>query len=485
MATSNSVFFAVVTAPPLDNAGWSVRVLDHTDFSTVVAYVNEWSTLAIAPQLNDPGTGSIVLDADSPFWATTLPNGEPATVLRDREYLWEAWENGVLRMQWLGTTRRQVEVTDDETRPWSISGPGAAHVLTWAKVFPPGFPDPPAELTWPFTDTTPAMEIWLNLLQAAQGRGTVPWVQPIFTATRDAAGAIWADVATTYTTPGRLMPELGSDLLTQLDTATGQTLSKPAGMRAEWVMWPGFQLDVRPTIGVHRESTVIFYETQLRSVEKVGLSENVANVVVVRDSYGNITPATDATSIARWNRREWLHQQDNADEQAKRSAIAQIMLDQRSGERESWTIQVPYELPDRRPFVDYQLGDWIGVGLHDPVNGHVTNAYRVVAIAVQIDDTGTPTVELTLQSVLDSKQRELEKQLTAVVNTVTNVSNTIGTELPVGPDVPLVYQPGTGWIPVSDLDLGGGGGIGGGIQVFIQADDPGTDAHTGDFWYQP
>lgn len=510
IVTSNSLFLQVRDVPPLDNVGWEVRVLDHHDLTTLVAIIPEWVELTVGPELSACGAGSITLDMDSPFWRTTLPNGAAAADLQEREYLWEAWEDGVRRFQFLGRNTEEHLLDDSETRTVTISGPGAAEVLRCGVILRPGFPAPlPAGLNpvtavtadntistlgWEFPVDWPAMRMWHTLFKAAQSRGTFPWVMPMFTDTTDSGGQPWEYIPTIPTTPFEniptqgFRPTLGQDLLDFLNDATGQDYSKWFAERAEWVMWPGFNLDVRKVIGTHREDKVIFFEGAIQQKQRTRARDKIANVVCVRDVTGGESISTDPDSVFFWGRREQLlTRNENVTDAARRNALSQTYLEQNKDEKSQWVITVPYDDPGRQPFRDFNIGDWIGVSTYRPSVESTVDAYRVMAIVVNISaDSLVPTVELTLQSKMEARERQLELRLTEIINKVDNTTNPPGSNIPTPPSVttPVGLDPNGNWTLMPDLGAFTGGGGSGGVKVFIQPNDPGSAASTGDFWYQ-
>lgn len=476
MVDSNPIFITVRPTPPLHHVGWQIRVVSLGDMQPI-AWINGFRELMVGPELNAPGAGSITFDADDPFWSTTLPGGDPALSLIDSEHLWQCWEDGVLRFAFLGTNVTEGVVEPDETRTVTVSGPGAAATLKWAKVLMPGNVAPD-NLIWRFT--TPLMQAWLSLLEAAQNRGTITFVNPSFTAAADSAGTPWADAGAT----AEFTPDLGADLLTVLDVVAGQDLTKPASLRVEWFMWPGFELDVRPTIGTHRETQVIFFEGGLLQTERSRVRDEIANVIQVRDIYGAVSPAIDSASVARWGRREALDQKGNITDATRRDQIAQVMLAQHKDENSSWTIRVPYSAAGRRVFRDFDIGDWIGIGRYNPTGPSTVEAYRVLAITVRVPDTAEAELELTLQSKQDARQRDLERQLTTIINQIGS-GVLPGVDLPEFPTdiTPIGFDPSTGKFGfLTGWSGGGGGGGGDGCHVYIQATEP-EEAVTGDFWF--
>jgi hypothetical protein len=507
--TSNSLFLSVLDVPPLQNVGWEVRVRESVNFGYHVAIIVDFTELSVGPELSDPGNGSVTLDRDHPMWTRLLRTGEPATALLDREYLWEAYEDGALRFQWLAQQIKETPVEEDGARQITISGPGVAAVLAWAVIMRPGYPhtlpkkitnpdstmdaadsgdsysDAIAAYKWRFPPSWPTMRMWYTLLASAQRRGAVRWVVPTFTATKDSAGITWEWVATSENTGAGqtagqgYSPTLGQSLLEFLGECTGQDADKYFAQRLEWMMHPGMRLEVRKTIGVHREKQVIFPEGLIQRVERTRDREELVNHVVVTSETGAESIAADAASIARWNRREsYQDQYGNLADPARRTAAAQTYLAQKKDEKSGWSITVPADLPGRRPFRNFNVGDWIAITPYNDLGVSTPEPYRVLAIVVSVQGE-VPVCELTLQSKFDARQLELERKLTFIVNHPN--SRTIN--LPKGGSGVPIKNPDNSWSYQNPGDIGGGGGGGGGGRVFVQDDDPGGQAQVGDLWF--
>lgn len=519
MGTSNGLHLTVITPPSTPGAGFEVRVLDPTDMITEIAVVPGYTSLTFGPQLNDPGAGSITLGADDPFWLTALPhalpNGETTALgLLNYDCLWRVYDNGDVRYEFLGRDVREDE-DDAENRTVQISGPGGAHVLTYAKIFPPGFPAPPPPLdpnnpdvdasvsgrntvaarTWMFPFEWPAMQMWWEVFKAAQSRDTIPWVTPTFTATKDSAGQDWVYVPTVETVSkvSGYRPDIGTNLLDFLNQCTGQDYTQYFAMRAEWLMRPGMILDARKRIGINRSGvhipgfesapTVRFFATTVTSVERTRNRDNIANYVAARDANGDFSLVTDPGSVKTWNQRELLDTTHaNIVEAPRRHDLANIILQQSNNEVVEWTIQIAYGDPGRQPFQDFNVGDWISVEHYTVDGNNYLTAYRVLSIVVTDEDDAT-TVELTLITQDTFAQNQLTARLTDLVNKVI-AGAIIDPAYP--PGIPPVPDTGTSVLTATDGNLGwdsyGAGGVGG-VHVFIQSTDPGVTAQVGDFWY--
>jgi hypothetical protein len=509
-------------------------VLDYKDMSSLVAVVHEFSEFSFTQALNEPGEGSITLDEDSPFWTAILNNGNSNRMLLNNEYVFEAIDNGVPRFAWLATSVTNTLIGEDEARGVTISGPGIAAVLKWAKVGRPGWPtkvpitgykdvevgDPPkiekiaiyrdvantdklSAYNWQFPMKWPTMRMWYTVFQAAQRRGLLKWVKPMFTATKDSEKKDWVWIKTIEalaTKEGYQPTERNQNLLDFLDDCTGQDYSKWFGQRLEWIMYPGFKLDVRQRIGTDRSGiertghsnfhAVRFFSGNILGEERTRDREEIHNRVIAMDVIGNESNRTDAASIAKWNLREqWNETNKNVTVDTLRNQVADRYIQQSKDEKDQWTIKIPYDDPGRVPYRNFYVGDWIGVNAQylgsTPTAAGTPEKFRVMAITVRVStDSTVPECELTLNSLIDTKMAELEKQITQLLNNPKNVDfdQIKQIDIPEAPDTKkvLVYNPKTKkWEP----GPAGSGGTGTGGAVYIGPIAP-PAAEPGDLWME-
>lgn len=490
---SNGVYVSINRQPLYEFTGWEIRVRDHLSDNELVANVFDFISFTIHVELNNSGSGSVTMNRDSPFWSQALSNGEPAASILDREFMWEAYEDGILRHQWLGRTVDETQVEDTETRLVTVSGPGMAETLRNAVVMRPGFPKPVPEelykdiskarestsdtddtpaLNWMFPNKWPTMRMWYTLLKSAQSRGTCTFIKPSFTATKDSAGNKWVYIPTILTASNAkegFQPTRGTNLLEFLDDCTGQDYSKHFAQRTEWLMHPGLKLEVRPTIGIEKQSTVVFFEGTLNSKYRSRNREEIANYIVVEDANGRTTLREDKKSIAKWGKREQVNTRNpQVTDEDRREKIGDVYLELQKDEKTEWTITVPADDTNtRRPFWHYKVGDWIGIARYIETGGEsVIEPFRVLAIALTLDSE-IPTVELTLQSKIEFRARKLEKRLDEIIN-----------------DIKILMEESANLNDrVTSLE-----GKVGKPAMYVSATDPATDSNlnvaTGDFWIE-
>lgn len=552
MALSNGTYVEVIQVPPLQDAGWEVRVVPYTDFirrldagddGQPIAIISKYIEITISLGINEVGAGSVTLDLDDEFWDRELGDGAPASQLLEYEHLWQIYENGLLRGEFLGQSVREEYLAASETRGVVISGPLGGDVLRWAVVMTPQFPNGPSatELNvYQFTNI-PIMSAYLQLIGAAQSRGTIQFVRANFNHSVDSAGQVWADtpvapavtqgntvtvlsgdvnfafdsyaltaaaytniaamvarfagaspqvtcvghadwigsiaynqtisvnranavanqirvlaphavvrawgmgetqpIATNSTAAGRALnrrvtvtypvyvippaptnpvygPPLGMNLLDLLNEWAGLDPDKLAPIRVEWMMRPGFQLDVRRQFGTRRETEVTFYDGSAAAIgkDRQRTRAEIANLVAVQSDYGDYSVASDATSIARWRQRELFKREDNAFDAVMRGGIAAAKLELAKDEKASWTIKVePYD-PGRRVFEDYHVGDWIGISRYRGSQPNTVEAHRVMAVTLSVNADAEVDLELTLQNRFEARAYRLQAQITSLIN---------------------------------------------------------------------
>lgn len=234
----------------------------------------------------------------------------------------------------------------------------------------------------------PNAAIFLDLLNQANNRGTLTFVEPLFSITEDSKGVAWNDQASLIVTNG-------GDLESQLQ-------SSAAAFNGDWIMYPNFQLWLGNdgSLGTDRSNEVIFYSSgQEVTHDRTRARDQIANFIVASDQTGNLAYQTNPSSIVQWNQRENYVQSSQATDIPTLEQLANATLIEFQSEVSQRTLTVPPNLPGRVVFVDYQLGDWIGVQ-----NANLTDvdSVRVVGVSISIDGTQDyVTLELTLETRIE------------------------------------------------------------------------------------
>lgn len=272
--------------------------------------------------------------------------------------------------------------------------------------------------------TEAAMELYRELLEASQARGVIPYVKLGFTDTHDSRGLPWE---------GKPAVEIleGTKLSNALKSLT-------AIQQADWYMDADFTLKVYQKTKTDTVSPpayftkkdVVFHEggSQLTK-DRTRNREAVANSIVGKNAAGEYAIVEDSTSISKFQKREAFISAGNANDLNALSQVLDASLQELKEEQSSWRVTVDFDQPGRRPFKDYDIGDWIFIENVDSRGDVSVAQWRVVGIAVQLSDNGT-TVELTLQSRMELLAERLKAQVENLsASSISGGVNNLGTAI--------------------------------------------------------
>lgn len=249
----------------------------------------------------------------------------------------------------------------------------------------------------------PIMSIYLQTLNAAKARGTVPWVTTQFSTTQDSFNNPWADSQS-------VQIQNGTDLYSLFQAHT-------AMIDADYIMEPGFRLVVglpsattpnsgSVTLGYDRSATVRFYEAGGETQkQRQRVRNQIQNLIGVINTDGVTLTASNAPSEALWGQREAWIQAAAQVTAADINIVASAAVQQQSSEILSWTMQIVPNQAGRTVFKDFSVGDWVGLERPDY---SAVDAVRVTGIAVSVDQDGNETHELTLVSYIQWLEQRLQ-----------------------------------------------------------------------------
>jgi hypothetical protein len=309
---------------------------------------------------------------------------------------------------------------------------------------------------------SPAMGIWTDLLGTAQARGTIPFVGTAATGTADSFGNAWTDSQNVQVTNGTNLFQLLQGFCQVLD--------------ADFVMQPGFTLAVGQDIalggtavslGTDRSAQVIFREGKDElAKQRVRARDKIANLLGVENSDGREISASSASSAAEWGQREGWFQTAALVDPVSMEIAAAAFTAATDTEVLSWTLAILPNVAGRTVFQSFDVGDWVGLERPDFT---AVDAVRVIAIAVQVDQDGVETHELTLQSYLAYLQEQFTYISAKLGGGFVNLPGTT----PVAPGRYGTGQVPTWFAPAATLanlaDVVGTGGAGGAPLVYNAA----------------
>lgn len=248
----------------------------------------------------------------------------------------------------------------------------------------------------------PIMGIWFDQWAKAQARGTIPFTTTSLGPGADSFGNAWVDSQNVQTVNG-------TDLYSFLQACTST-------LNADYVMQPGFVLQVgMPTstsisLGTQRQGQIVFREgREYQTKQRTRMRSQIQNVIGAENQDGHEISAINSGSVASWGQREAWYQTGAQVDPASMTLAAAAAAAANADQVEGLSAQITPNLPGRTVFQNFDVGDWVG---DERPDFSAVDAVRVVAIAVQVDSTGTETHELTFLTYV----QWLEQQLTFVTN---------------------------------------------------------------------
>ncbi len=335
------------------------------------------------------------------FFFDTAPDGGTWTNQGQLDHSWDVGSVSVSFTAWIYGGLGQTGFSPMEVSSINTSGspsvrangqmnasvnPGSATGFNIAQA--PGFDNVYLEVS--------NMALWLDLLNQAKRRSSIDFVTPTFTKDVDSFGTPWTDLTS-------IIVSNGSDLQTQLAAST-------VAINGDWVMLPNYQLVAGNDgiLGNDLSGTVVFHSSgEIINHTRTRARDQIANYIMASDGAGNLQyetagttpPGPERNSISHWRQREKYIQSSQATDLSTLAQMANAALNEFQYEISQRTLQVPPELPNHVVFVDYHLGDWIGV---ENVNLTDTDSLRVVGVAISVDGSqDLVTVELTLETRIE------------------------------------------------------------------------------------
>lgn len=289
------------------------------------------------------------------------------------------------------------------------------------------------------------MSVWRQLFDAAQARGTIPFVTTRMTKDHDSFGNPWPDSVS-------VQIQNGTDLYSLLQ-------SHAAIDNCDWLMQPGFLLEVGlptsngVTLGQDRSRSIILRENQQQvTKQRVRARDKIANLLGGVNSDGTVVTDSDSSSITQWGQREgWIQTATQVNPSSMATATAASLAETKD-EQLSWTLSVLPDKPGAVVFQDYNVGDWVGA--ERPGGASTVDAVRVVGLAISISATGQVTCETTLNSYRQWYAEQLDYLVQKMGGQFINsLGTTPVTSTAVSPQLlPTLQAPGLGGL--SDVTTG-------------------------------
>lgn len=402
----------VIVRELLAGAGIELQVWDRADPKGTMLERLEFREQKFEWVLSD--TGSIEV---------TLPRAYLDSVLAEEDHHIVVLVDGIERARFIAEDVVEVPVSEDERQSVKVVGRGIGACLEWGAVAPYDFGGPNQRVKRAWNNSTRAWALH-ELFAEVQARAVLAEVivdgwNGVFGST----GAVWPDLVD-------LEFDAGGSWLDLLQSWTEFGI--------EWMMTHDLRLQLAPSFGRQLADSVVLYPAHTVKQQELSISRrDIRTILFTQDGAGGVQRISDTPARAEWGDREQYAVFSDALGAGTASANGYLLLDLIKGAVKERRVEIDPNAPGRRPFVDFDLGDVVGVWFGDDVYD-----FRVLAIAMGADDTGKIRCEVTLEFMLEAQRKRRLRLLNA---------STAGGGISSGPQT--VYALGGGFV-VTPSQLG-------------------------------
>ena len=399
------------------NTDWYIDVRDFFDPDTIHAKLFSFKEFSFTKSLNDTGFGELVISRDDPFTQLEIDPPEPdvndGKGILQYPLMFSFVQNGAERFRMIYDGKNKDRARTDAAEEIVLSGTGLAEALSWGVVLPFGWPTQTKARARKCKDTawTAGGGGFVKLFTEAQDRGEIPdWLSLGFTAERDSYGNRWETV-------GDREIEIGSSLLDVITTAADSE-------EFDWIVTSKGVVHAAPILGADLTKQVRFFNAVTNNeVGAVEDRKDLRTVAYVEGVAGRISKVISDRGTERWGKRAIYLRSEEASSERQRNRVGHGTLRQTKHPTRERTVTVPYrqtdpdtgaELPGRTAFIDYAVGDLIGLGprLHpDTLLPLGSRDVRVQELGVRVTPDSEPQVELALEHRLERHNERVRRLL--------------------------------------------------------------------------
>lgn len=359
----------------------------------------------------------------------TLPRSYLNSVLADEDHHVVVLVDGIERARFIVEDLVEVDVSEDERQSVKAVGRGIGACLEWGAVAPYDYGGPNQRVKRAWGSSTRALAL-REIFDEIQARSILADViVDGWDGVRGSTGAVWPDLVD-------LEFDAGGSWL-DLVTSWGE-------YGIEWLMTHDLRLQLAPSFGRNLAQTVVLYPAHTVKNRELSISRrDIRTIMFTQDGAGGVNRIFDAPARAKWGDREQYAVFSDALGAGTANANGYLLLDLIKDAVKERRVEIDPNAPGRRPFVDFDLGDVVGVQFPDDVY-----EFRVLAIAMSATDTGRIRCEVTLEYMLEA-QRKRRQRLLASSTAGGGVSSSPQTVYAIGGDVTV----GTSKVSVLPLVL--------------------------------
>ena len=322
----------------------------------------------------------------------TLPRAYLNSVLAEEDHHIVVLVDGIERARFIAEDLVEVPLSEDERQSVKVVGRGIGASLEWGAVAPYDFGGPNQRVKRIWSGATRAQALF-DIFGEIKARSALPQVTVDgWDGVHGSTGAVWADLVD-------LEFDAGGTYLALLDSWTEYGI--------EWTMTHDFRLQLAPSFGRNLASSVVIYPAHTARQQELSISRrDIRTRIFTQDGAGGVALIEDAVALDKWGHREQYAVFSDALGTGTATANGYLLLDLIKDAVKERRVEIDPNAPGRRPFVDFDLGDVVGVWFGDDVY-----EFRVLAIAMGADEDGRVRCEVTLEYMLEAQRRRRQRLL--------------------------------------------------------------------------
>jgi len=373
----------VVTRELLVGAGIELQVWDRADPQGTMLETLRFREQKFEVVLSE--TGAIEV---------TLPRAYLNSVLAEEDHHVVVLVDGVERARFLGEDLVEVPLSEDERQSVKLVGRGVGAILERGAIAPYDYGGPNQRVQRQWQGVTRAQALG-ELLGEIHARGTIT----------DVVADGWNAV---YGSTGQVWPDL-VDLEFDAGGSYADLLDAWTEFGIEWLMTHDFRLQLAPAFGRDLSKTVVLYPAHTVRGQELSITRrDIRTVMFTQDGAGGVQTIEDPDAREKWGRREQYVVFSDALGAGTATANGYLLLALLKDDVKERRVEIDPNAPGRRPFVDFDLGDTVGVWFGDDVY-----EFRVLAIAMGADEDGRVRCEVTLEYILEAQRKRRQRLLNA------------------------------------------------------------------------
>jgi len=176
----------------------------------------------------------------------------------------------------------------------------------------------------------------------------------------------------------------------------------------EWRMGSQFNLSVATHLGRDLHENIFLYPLNtIKNQENTYIRRDIRTKLFLEDGNGGVASISDPTAVNDWGVRELYQVFSDAVGEGTSTAQGYALMGLIKDQVVERRVKIDPFVDGRRPFVDFDIGDTVTVVFGPGARFE----FRVLAIALEVDENNQLTAEVTLDFMLEAQRKRRQKLL--------------------------------------------------------------------------